>query len=135
MTVLEKLFIRAFILLLVSSCSNMVRITRIPSDPPILKNKNVKILLHLYDEPNVLKKIKIVSETGELLYTNHKSLKFEKTEFVEISVPHRTKYLIIHYNKGKNKIPIRPEYEYLYIEFRNKNLLEVVYSVSKPAYT
>ena len=135
MTVLKKLFIRAFILLLVSSCSNMVRITQIPSDPPILKNKNVKILLHLYDEPNVLKKIKIVPETGELLYTNHKSLKFEKTEFVEISVPHRTKYLIIHYNKGKNKIPIRLEYEYLYIEFRNKNLLEVVYSVSKPAYT
>ena len=135
MTVLKKLFIRIFILLLVSSCSNMVRITQIPSDPPILKNKNVKILLHLYDEPNVLKKIKIVSETGELLYTNHKSLKFEKTEFVEISVPHRTKYLIIHYNKGKNKIPIRPEYEYLYVEFRNKNLLEVVYSVFKPAYT
>ncbi len=58
MTVLKKLFIRAFILLLVSSCSNMVRITQIPSDPPILKNKNVKILLHLYDEPNVLKKNK-----------------------------------------------------------------------------
>ena len=59
MTVLEKLFIRSFILLLVSSCSNMVRITQIPSDLPILKNKNVKILLHLYDEPNVLKIQKI----------------------------------------------------------------------------
>ena len=132
MTVLEKLFIRAFILLLVSSCSNMVRITQIPSDPPILKNKNVKILLHLYDEPNVLKKNKNSIRNGGVV---HKSLNFEKTEFVEISVPHRTKYLIIHYNKGKNKIPIRPEYEYLYIEFRNKNLLEVVYSVFKPAYT
>lgn len=77
------------------------------------------------------------SNEGGVIYigTNHKSLKFEKTEFVEISVPHRTKYLIIHYNKGKSKIPIRPEHEYLYIEFRNKNLLEVVYSVSKPAYT
>ena len=123
-------------LLLILSCnSNIVRITQIPKEPPISENKNVKILLHLYDEPDAIKEIEIKSAKGELLYTSQKGLGFNKTTFVEINVPYNTKYLIIRYNKGKNKILVRPNYKYLYIEFRGKNLLEVVYSVSKPAYT
>ena len=43
-------------LLLMLSCnSNIVRITQIPKEPPISENKNVKILLHLYDEPDAVK--------------------------------------------------------------------------------
>ena len=118
------------------SCnSNIVRITQIPKEPPISENKNVKILLHLYDEPDAVKEIEIKSAKGELLYTSQKGLGFNKTTFVEINVPYNTKYLIIRYNKGKNKILVRPNNKYLYIEFRGENLLEVVYSVSKPAYT
>lgn len=123
-------------LLLMLSCnSNIVRITQIPKESPISENKNVKILLHLYDEPDAVKEIEIKSAKGELLYTSQKGLGFNKTTFVEINVPYNTKYLIIRYNKGKNKILVRPNYKYLYIEFRGGNLLEVVYSVSKPAYT
>ena len=99
------------------SCnSNIVRITQIPKEPPISENKNVKILLHLYDEPDAVKEIEIKSAKGELLYTSQKGLGFNKTTFVEINVLYNTKYLIIRYNKGKNKILVRSNYKYLYID-------------------
>jgi len=128
-------FILIFTLLLTFGCGvNKVRYTYIPEDNQTLQNVNkTELLLHLYNEDGISKEIIIKTNTGQLLYSNNGVIK--KSQYLKKVLPRDADYIIVIYNNKKSKIEINPHYAYLYIEFRGKDLLEIVYSDEEPAFT
>ena len=125
------------IVIFIYSCnSNKVRYTFIPEeeDNKSINANELKLLLHLYNEKDILKNILIKTDSGNVLYSNEGVFK-KKTEFKELELPKDTKSLIIIYNNKKNRIELKKNYKYLYIEFRGSDLLEIVYTNEKPAFT
>ncbi|MEJ5103877.1 hypothetical protein [Chryseobacterium sp. MYb328] len=134
---LSKMFFLLFIVIFTFSCSsNKVRYTFIPEekDNKSINVNDLKLLLHLYNEKDILKNILIKTDRGNILYSNEGVFK-KKTEFKELELPKDTKSLIIIYNNKKNRIEVKKNYKYLYIEFRGSDLLEIVYTTEKPAFT
>ena len=130
-------FLIITVLLLLSCRGNKVRYTFIPeSTKDDVKSdvNNLKLLVHLYNEKNVIKKVTIQGENGQILYSNKGVIK-DGMEFKEIDIPKSNKYLNVYYNSKKNTIDVKRNYNYLYIEFRGSDLLEIVYSIKKPAFT
>ncbi|GEJ48138.1 hypothetical protein CRS_47470 [Chryseobacterium sp. ON_d1] len=113
-----------------------MRYTFIPEekDNKSINVNDLKLLLHLYNEKDILKNILIKTDRGNILYSNEGVFK-KKTEFKELELPKDTKSLIIIYNNKKNRIEVKKNYKYLYIEFRGSDLLEIVYTTEKPAFT
>ncbi|SFH88571.1 hypothetical protein [Halpernia frigidisoli] len=130
-----KLLYLIFLPLIIINCSaNKVRYTFIPEQS--LQNikpdlNNLKLLLYIYPENDVNKKINIKTNNSVQLYLNKNTI---KSEFLEIEIPINTKFLLVEYNGKRSKIEINFKYKYLYIEFRGKDLLETVYSDKKPVF-
>ncbi|GEJ48139.1 hypothetical protein [Chryseobacterium sp. ON_d1] len=123
------------LLLLVISCStNNLRYTLIPNDK---RSENIKenkaLLLYLYNEKGITKDINITSEKKEKIYSN-KGILGDKSKFLELKIPIGTRYVIINYNKKRNKIEVKHDYNYLYLEFKGENFIEIVYSNEKPEF-
>lgn len=134
---LSEIFLLLFIVISTFNCSsNKVRYTFIPEekDNKSINVNDLKLLLHLYNEKDILKNILIKTDRGNVLYSNEGVFK-KKTEFKELELPKDTKSLIIIYNNKKNRIEVKKNYKYLYIEFRGSDLLEIVYTTEKPAFT
>lgn len=123
------------LLLLVISCStNNLRYTLIPNDK---KSENIKenkaLLLYLYNEKDITKDINITNEKREEIYSN-KGILGDKSKFLELKIPVGTRYVIINYNKKRNKIEVKHDYNYLYLEFKGEDFIEIVYSNEKPEF-
>ncbi|MBO9693378.1 hypothetical protein [Chryseobacterium sp.] len=123
------------LLLLVISCStNNLRYTLIPNDK---RSENIKenkaLLLYLYNEKGITKDINITSEKKEKIYSN-KGILGDKSKFLELKIPIGTRYVIINYNKKRNKIEVKHDYNYLYLEFKGEDFIEIVYSNEKPEF-
>lgn len=131
---IKNSFISIFILLLIFDCGvNKVRYTYIPEDSQTLQNVNkTELLLHLYNEENVSKKIIIKTNTGQLLYSNNGVIK--KSQYLKKELSKDANYITIIYNNKRNRIEINRHYGYLYIEFRGRDLLEIVYSDEEPEF-
>lgn len=123
------------LLLLVISCStNNLRYTFIPNDK---RSENIKenktLLLYLYNEKGITKDINITNEKREEIYSN-KGILGDKSKFLELKIPIGTRYVIINYNKKRNKIEVKHCYNYLYLEFKGEDFIEIVYSNEKPEF-
>ncbi|ASE62181.1 hypothetical protein [Chryseobacterium indologenes] len=123
------------LLILVVSCkTNNLRYTFIPNDK---KSENIKenktLLLYLYNEKDIAKDINIINEKREEIYSN-KGVLGDKSKFLALKIPVGTKYVLVNYNKKRNKIEIKHDYNYLYLEFKGEDFIEIVYSNEKPEF-
>jgi len=130
-----KINLCILLLLLVISCStNNLRYTLIPNDK---KSENIKenktLLLYLYNEKGITKDINITNEKRAEIYSN-KGILGDKSKFLELKIPIGTRYVIINYNKKRNKIEVKHDYNYLYLEFKGEDFIEIVYSNEKPEF-
>ncbi|WP_343680695.1 hypothetical protein [Chryseobacterium arthrosphaerae] len=134
---MKKIKISIFItlLLLLFNCStNNVRYTYIPENKKSSTFLGEKILLYLYNEKGIKKDITLITNDGILIYSNHGELK-KKSQYIELNFPQNTEYIIIKYNGKRNRLKVNTSYKYLYFEFVGENLIEIVYSDEKPAFT
>lgn len=126
----------ALLLLAFSCSSNNLRYTLIPNDK---KSENINIeenktlLLYLYSEKGITKDINIMTKKREKIFSNDGVLG-NKSKYLEFKIPVGTKNVIINYNKKRNKIEVKRQYNYLYLEFKGEDFIEIVYSNEKPEF-
>jgi hypothetical protein len=127
-------FLQIFTLLLVLSCtSNKIRYTYIFENKVSSTLLGNEILLYLYNEKGIKKDITLFTDNGVLIYSNNGELK-KKSQYVELDFPQKAKDIIIKYNGKRNRIKLNTSYRYLYLEFRGKDFIEIVYSNEKPEF-
>ncbi|WP_343657610.1 hypothetical protein [Chryseobacterium sp.] len=130
-----KISIFIMLLLLLFNCSaNNIRYTYIPENKKSSTFLGEKILLYLYNEKGIKKDITLITNDGVLIYSNHGELK-KKSQYIELNFPQNTEYITIKYNGKRNRLKVNTSYKYLYFEFVGENLIEIVYSDEKPAFT
>lgn len=93
-----------------------------------------EILLYLYNEKGLKKDISLVTNHGDLIYSNNGELK-KKSQYIKLNYPPKAKEIIIRYNGKRNRIKLNTSYKYLYLEFKGEDFIEIVYSDEKPAFT
>ncbi|WP_139329355.1 hypothetical protein [Chryseobacterium ureilyticum] len=132
---ISKILFLLIVLMSIISCNTSnLRYTLIPNDK---KSENIKVnktlLLYLYNEKDITKDINITNEKREEIYSN-KGILGDKSKFLELKIPIGTRYMIINYNKKRNKIEVKHDYNYLYLEFKGEDFIEIVYSNEKPEF-
>lgn len=80
------------------------------------------------------KKITVIDNLRNVLI-NRELKKIKESYILELGIKKEVDFLIIKNNRKRYKLKIDPSYKYLYIEFRDVGLLEVVYTNKKPVYT
>lgn len=117
------------------SCNvSQLRFTFIPENANSSVSLEQKLLLYLYNEQGVKKDIKLITDKGDLIYTSNGELK-RKSQYLKLNLPENAKYIMIKYNEKRNRITLNPNYQYLYIEFKGNDFIEIVYSNEEPAFT
>ena len=87
----------------------------------------------MYPEDGVKKRLLVGSDKKELKFKNIDFSK-SKSKYIELKLPLKTKSITIQYNGRKNKIKLIPNYEFIYIEPRGTDFLEIVFSNKKPVF-
>lgn len=128
-------FLPIFILFSVLSCVsiNKIRYTYIPENKNSSLFLGEEILLYLYNEKGIKKDITLITDNGVLMYSNNGELK-NRSQYLQLDFPQDAKEIIIKYNGKRNRIKVNTNYKYLYLEFRGKDFIEIVYSDEKPAF-
>lgn len=122
-----------FLILLTTACkSQNIRYTYLQKDS--LQHSNKILLLSLYDEPSYPKIILINDNNGKQIYQSDGFINGED-KIVEFKIEGSVDYINIKYNNTKFKIKMDDSYKFIYIEFKSKEFLEIVYTNKRPVYT